>query len=124
MQNDELILNRMNGMEDQLREISDLLKQPEQKFNLMVLRVDAYRKINSAVAMIDRLLEIIETQYETIDQEETSSLIFLNKHQEEQHNSDFQDVCYELREIRGFLTAPPENYQDVSENLPVESGTS
>ena len=124
MQNDELILKKTEDMEDQLREILDILKQPEQKINLMVLRVAAYRKINSTVAMIDRLLEIIETQYETIEEEDTSSLIFLNKHQEEQHNSDFQEVCYELREIRGFLLAPPENYQDVSEKLPVESGTS
>lgn len=124
MQNDELILSRIDSMETQLREIFTILKQPEQKFNLMVLRVAAYRKINSTVAMIDRLLEIIETQYETIEDEVDPSIIFLNKHQEEQHNSDFREICDELREIRGFLTAPPENYQDVSESLPVESGTS
>jgi hypothetical protein len=91
--------------------------------NLMQLRVAAYRKIKSAVEYIDRLLEVIETEF--ITEAETSddlpSLIFLNKQQEEGHNNELKDIANELREIRWLLVSPPENYQNVTDIA--ETGT-
>lgn len=123
MQNNDLVAQRLDAMELQLREIFVFIKEPTEEMNLMQLRVAAYRKINSAVEFIDRLLEVIETQFETIEEDDTPSLIFLNKHQEEQHNFDLREICEGLREIRWLLIAPPENYQNESSNLPVAGGT-
>lgn len=117
--NEENITNRLDKIELALREISDLQKQPHEQLNLMQLRVAAYRKIKSSVALIDRLLEIVETEFITeapsiSDEEYSAQVIFLNKQQEEQHNQELHEVVDILREIRWILTSPPENYQNAT----------
>jgi hypothetical protein len=106
--------NRLEVLETQLREILNIVKEPTKDLNLMQLRVAAYRKINSAVEQIDRVLEMIETEFVTdIDPKDLSpSVIFLNQQQEDQHNGDLRDILTAIREIRWTLISPPENYQN------------
>lgn len=115
---------RLTGIEDQLREIFNTVKEPTQDMNLMQLRVAAYRKIKSAVEYLDRVLEMIDTEFiteaESVD--DIPSVVFLNKQQEEQHNAELHEVASQLREIRWLLISPPENYQDVTKEI-VPTGT-
>lgn len=114
---------RLTGIEDQLREIFTAVNNPIEEMNLMQLRVAAYRKIKSAVEYIDRVLEMIDTEFiteaESVD--DMPSVVFLNKQQEEQHNAEFHEVASQLREIRWLLVSPPENYQHDKEIA--ETGT-
>ncbi len=123
MENDCQFDARLTGIESQLREIFKLVNQPTEKMSLMQLRVAAYRKIKSAVEYIDRLLEVIETEYvtEAETEDNSPSVIFLNKQQEEGHNDELKDIVNQLREIRWLLVSPPENYQNVTEIA--ETGT-
>lgn len=106
--------DRLDRIEAQLREIYDSVHEPVQKMNLMQLRVASYRKINSAVEQIDRVLEMIETEFVTdVSPKDLSpSVIFLNQQQEDQHNGELQDILAAIREIRWTLISPPENYQN------------
>ena len=105
---------KLNGMEDQLREILNVVQEPIEKMNLMQLRVSAYRKINTAVERIDRILEMIETEFVTdvVPKDTSPSIIFLNQQQEDQHNGELQDILDAIREIRWILISQPENYQN------------
>ena len=107
---------RINNMERHLREISKSVNTPTEKMNLMQLRIASYRKINTAIELIDKVLEMIETEFVTeIDPNDTSSsIIFLNKQQEDQHNGELDDILTAIREIRWILISPPENYQNDS----------
>ena len=105
---------KLNGMEEQLREILNIVHEPVEKMNLMQLRVGAYRKINTAVERIDRVLEMIETEFVTdvVPQDNSPSVIFLNQQQEDQHNGELHDILKVIREIRWILISHPENYQN------------
>lgn len=109
--------NRLFGIETQLREILTHIKSPPEQLNLMQLRVAAYKKIRLATEHIDRVLEMIETEFitEAPTVDELPSLIFLNKQQEEEHNSELKEIADQLREIRWLLISPPENYQKCQE---------
>lgn len=124
MENESRIEQRLTGMEDQLREIFKLVNEPVEKMSLMQLRVSAYRKIRSAHEKVERLLEIIETEFITESESpgDSASLIFLNKQQEEQHNGDLHEIAEVLREIRWILISPPENYQNVTKDI-TKTGT-
>ena len=107
------LMQKIEAMDSKLREIFKIVNAPIEKMNLMQLRVAAYRKINTAVEQIDRLLEIIETEFITLDEEDLPpSVIFLNKQQEEERNDELREICEALREIRWSLISYPENYQD------------
>jgi hypothetical protein len=99
MEKDCRIDARLTSIESQVREIFNLVNEPTEKMNLMQLRVAAYRKIKSAVEYIDRLLEVIETEFitEAESSDDLPSLIFLNKQQEEGHNNELKDIANELR---------------------------
>lgn len=114
MSKDADLMQKIEEMDAQLREIFKMVNTPVEKMNLMQLRVAAYRKINTAVEQVDRLLEIIETEFITIDDEEDlyPSVIFLNKQQEEERNDELREICVVLREIRWTLISHPENYQN------------
>jgi citrate synthase len=113
---------RLTGIEAQLREIFTAVNNPIEEMNLMQLRVAAYRKIKSAVEYIDRVLEMIDTEFITeADMDDVPSVVFLNKQQEEQHNAELHEVASQLREIRWLLVSPPENYQHGKEIA--ETGT-
>lgn len=107
---------RINNIERHLREIFKCVNEPTEKMNLMQLRVASYRKINTAVELIDKALEMIETEFvtETDPTDLSPSVIFLNQQQEDQHNEELNDILTAFREIRWILISPPENYQNDS----------
>jgi len=117
---DKQIETRFNSIEGQLREIFNAVSTPTEKMNLMQLRVASYRKINTAVEMIDKVLEMIETEFVTeVDPNDVSpSVIFLNQQQEDQHNGELSDILVAIREIRWVLISPPLDYQNEAVAIP------
>lgn len=114
----ETVLEKIDALETQLREIFTIVNSPVEKMNYMQLRVSAYRKIGLAVELIDKLLERIETEYITIDEEEArQAVVFLNRQQEEGHNDELREICDTIRDIRMLLISYPENYQNVTGEL-------
>lgn len=124
MENECAIDARLSGIEGRLREIFELVNEPTEKMNLMQLRVAAYRKINAAVEMIDKVLEVIETEFitEAPSVDDLPSVVFLNKQQEETHNDELHFLASQLREIRWLLVSPPKDYQNVTKEI-AETGT-
>jgi hypothetical protein len=124
MENESQVNARLTGIESQLREIFTAVSSPTEEMNLMQLRVAAYKKINSAVEYIDRILEMIETEFvtEADSPDDIPSVVFLNRQQEEQHNGELHEIASQLREIRWLLVSPPENYQNESKEI-VKTGS-
>jgi len=110
MRGQKKVTDRLDRMEDQLREIFDRINRPSEQMTLMQVRVAAYKKIKFAVEQIDRLLETVETEFVTLEEEVSSgNIVFLNKQQEQEHNEELNHIVEQLREIRWTLISSPEN---------------
>lgn len=110
--NNDVIVEKLDNIEKQLREIFSSVKSPTKQFNLMQHRVSAYRKIEEAVVVVDRLLEMIETEMINIEEEdELPKVISINRYQVQEHNEDLNHILELVREIRYILLAPPIDYQ-------------